>query len=103
MKITDQVYQCQIPGQIFGLWALQCRLRIFQPHFEVQAVMITDMGIEMNWFIPYKAEVLAEQIVKEFRLKVAKLVWLEHFTPAFRKPSCSNFGFITFTWCNGMA
>jgi hypothetical protein len=37
MKIVDQIYHCQMPGQVFGVWQLQCHLRIFQPHSEGQA------------------------------------------------------------------
>lgn len=103
MKIIDQIYQCQMPGQVFGIWQLQCRLRIFQPHTEVQTVMITDMGFEMGRFIPYLVEKLVDQIVLEFHLDPAKLIWIEHYTPNFRKPDCADFNQVTFEWQNGQA
>jgi len=53
MKKIDQSYHCQITGQAFGVWNLQCYLRIFQPHSEVQTVIIFDIGFEIGWFIPY--------------------------------------------------
>ena len=103
MKIIDQIYHCQMPGQESGAWKLKCRLRIFQPHSEVQTVMITDMGFEMGWFIPYLIEKLVDQIVREFRLDPNKLVWIEHYPPLLRKPSCADFSQITFDWQNGHA
>jgi len=103
MKIVDQIYHCQLPGQVFGIWYLQCHLRIFQPHSEVQTVMVTDMGFEMGWFIPYLVEKLVDQIVAEFRLDPARLIWIEHYTPTFRKPSCADFSQVTFVWHNGQA
>ncbi|MBD2463465.1 hypothetical protein H6G89_20895 [Oscillatoria sp. FACHB-1407] len=103
MKIFDQIYHCQIPGQVFGVWKLQCRLRILQPHSEVQTVIVTDMGLEMGWFIPYLVEKLADQIVTEFNLDPARLIWIEHYTPDFKKPSCADFSQVTFDWHNGQA
>lgn len=103
MKITDQIYHCQLPGQVFGVWQLQCHLRIYQPHTEVQTVIITDLGLEMNWFIPYRVEDLIDQVVKEFHLDPAKLIWIEHYSPGFRKPTCANFSQITFEWQDGRA
>ncbi|GAB4375814.1 MAG: hypothetical protein Kow00121_22000 [Elainellaceae cyanobacterium] len=103
MKLIDQIYYCQLPGQVFGVWQLQCHLRIFQPHAEVQTVLITNMGFEMGWFIPYVIERLIDQIVKEFLLDPAKVIWIEHYTAAFRKPNCADFSQVTFDWFNGKA
>ncbi|MBD2464765.1 hypothetical protein H6G89_27570 [Oscillatoria sp. FACHB-1407] len=103
MKTIDQIYHCQMPGQVFGVWQLQCHLRIFLPHDEVQTVIITDMGFEMGWFIPYLVEKLANQIVREFCLDPAKLVWIEHYTLGFNKPTCADFSQVTFEWHNGQA
>jgi hypothetical protein len=103
MKVVDQIYHCEMPGQVFGMWHLQCHLRIFQPHTEVQTVMITDMGFEMGWFIPYVVERLIDQIVQEFSLNPAKLIWIEHYSPGFRKPSCSDFSQVIMHWQDGKA
>lgn len=103
MKIVDQIYHCHLPGKVFGVWQLQCHLRIFQPHREVQTVMVTDMGFEMRWFIPYLVEELVDRIVREFHLDPAKLIWIEHYTSTFRKPSCADFSQVTFGWHNGRA
>lgn len=103
MKIVDRIYHCQVPGAVFGIWQLQCHLRIFQPRLDVQTVMVTDMGFERSWFIPYLIEQLINQIVKEFHLDPAKLIWIEHYTPTFRKPSCPDFSQVTFDWQNGQA
>jgi hypothetical protein len=103
MNAIDQCYTCQLPGQVFGSWLLQCRLRIFQPHPEVQTVIITDMGFDLGRFIPYVVESLVDQIVAEFGLDVGKLIWIEHYTPGFKKPACADFSQITFDWQNGKA
>lgn len=103
MKTIDQIYYCQLPGQVFGVWELQCHLRIFQPHSEVQAVMVSDMGCDTGWFIPYMIEKLVDQIVQEFHLDPAKLIWIEHYSSHFRKPSCADFSQVTFDWWEGKA
>lgn len=103
MQIIDQIYHYQMPSKSFGIWHLQCRLRIFQPHPDVQTVMITDMGFELGWFIPYLVETLVEQVVDEFQLDPSKLVWIEHYTPASRKPTCADFSQVIFEWQNGKA
>lgn len=102
MKIFDQIYCCQMPGQMFGVWQLQCRLRIFQSS-DVQTVMITDMGFEIGWFIPYTIERLIEQIVKEFWLNPAQVIWLEHYASTSRSLNCADFSRVTFEWQNGKA
>lgn len=101
MKIVDQIYHCQMPGEVFGLWNLQCHLRIFEPHPEVQTVMITNMGFEMGWFIPYVVERLIEQVINEFYLDPQKVTWIEHYTPTFRKPTCADFSQVAFEWHDG--
>lgn len=101
--MIDQIYNCQLPGEVFGIWDLQCRLRIFEPHSEVQTVLITDMGFEMRRYIPYLVEALADLIVKEFCLDPVRLIWIEHYTHTYRKPSCSDFSQVTFRWHNGKA
>jgi hypothetical protein len=103
MNIVDQIYQCQMPGQVFGIWQLQCHLQIFQSRAGIQTVIITDMGFEMGWFIPYVVENLIDQIVREFNLNPTQVVWIEHYTPGFRKPSCADFNQVTFEWNNGQA
>jgi hypothetical protein len=103
MKTIDQIYHCQMPGQGFGTWQLQCHIRIFQPHEEVQTVMITNMGFEMGWFIPYVVENLVDQIVQEFHLNPGKLIWIEHYTSDLRKPSDTDFSHVTFDWHDGKA
>jgi len=101
MKIVDQIYNCQMPGEVFGLWQLQCHLRIFKPHPEVQTVVITNMGFEMGWFIPYVVERLIERIIQEFQLNPQSVTWIEHYTPSFRKPTCADFSQVVFDWQNG--
>lgn len=103
MKTVDQIYSCEMPGQVFGTWQVQCRIRIFQPHVEVQTVMVTDMGFEMGWFIPYLIEKLVDQVVNEFCLDPAKLVWIECYTPALNKPGCADFSQVILEWHNGKA
>lgn len=103
MKQIDRLYRCRVPGQVFGIWELQCRLRIYFSHPEVQTVVISDMGLESAWFIPYKAEYLANLIVAEFQLNPNLVIWIEHYSPQFRKPSCSSLNLVTFDWRNGEA
>jgi hypothetical protein len=94
----DQLYRCIVSGQVFGGWKLRCHLRIYFPHPEQQTVLISDMGCETGWFIPYKVEQLANHIVKEFQLDPAALVWIEHYSPNVKKPTCSEFSQVTFDW-----
>jgi len=105
MKTVDQIYHCQILGQALEEWQLECRLRIFQPqpHIEVQTVMITDMGFELGWFIPHVAESLIEHIVSDFHLNPVKLVWVEHYTPDFRRSTWEDFSQVVFEWQKGKA
>lgn len=109
MKIFDRIYHCQIPGQAFDIWQLRCQLRIFQLHGEMQTVMITDasletdMNFDMDWFVPFLVDKLINDVVSKFHLNPAKLIWIEHCPPTFRKPSCANFSQVTFDWYNGQA
>ena len=103
MKIVDQIYRCQLPGQVSGVWQLQCHLRIFQPYHGVQTVMVTDMAFEMGWFIPALVEKLIEQVVNEFHLDPAKLIWIEHYSPELREITSSHVSQVTFDWHNGQA
>lgn len=103
MQVIDQLYECQLPGEVFGTWMLQCRLRIFQPHPAIQTVVITDMGFELGWFIPYLVERLIETIVAEFQLDPQKLVWIEHYSPSFKKPTSADFSQVTIDWRDGVA
>lgn len=98
MNSIDQLYQCDILGQIFGIWPLQCRLRIYFPHPEQQTVVISDMGLEGGRFIPYQVEQLATLVADEFRLDPKLMSWIEHYSPHFKKPSCAEFNLVTFEW-----
>lgn len=101
MKKIDQIYNCRIPGQLFGTWELQCHLRIYQPHPEQQTVIISDMGLENHWFIPYQIESLVHLVVEEFQLHPASLIWIEHYSNEFSKPSTSQFNQVLFEWQAG--
>jgi len=65
--------------------------------------MITDMGFEMGWFIPYLIETLVNQIVSEFDLNPEKLVWIEHYSSDYRELNATDFSQVTFDWQNGKA
>lgn len=97
----EQPYHCQIPGQIFGVWNLQCHLHIYYPHPEQQTVIISDMRSESNWFIPYQVEFLISQIIQEFHLNPDLLVWIEHYSSCLRKSSWSDFSQVEFQWQSG--
>ncbi|MCU0527176.1 MAG: hypothetical protein MUF72_20395 [Elainella sp. Prado103] len=103
MKIIDQVYHCQLPGQVFGVWRLQGHLRIFQPHPEVQTVIITDMGFKLGWSIPYVVDKLIDKIVSEFQLDPASVIWIEHYTTEFKQFTHPEFRQVTFEWHQGHA
>jgi hypothetical protein len=103
MKIVDQFYTCQMPGQVSATWQLQCHLRIFQARTNVHTVMITEMGFEIGWFNPFVIEKLVDKIVQEFHLNPAKLVWLEHYAPDYRELSIADFSQVVFEWQNGKA
>ncbi|MDX2244719.1 MAG: hypothetical protein NW224_28935 [Leptolyngbyaceae cyanobacterium bins.302] len=103
MKTVDQLYSCHVPGQVFGIWNIQCRVRIYYPHPEVQTVVITNIMLTSGWFVPCKAESLATLIVEKFDLNPDLVVWVEHYSRGFKKPSCPDFSEITFDWCAGKA
>ncbi|PSB24117.1 hypothetical protein [Stenomitos frigidus] len=103
MKIIDQPYSCQMPSQVSGTWLLQCHLRIFQARTKVHTVLITDMGFEIGWFNPFVIEKLVDQIVQEFHLNPAKLVWIEHYASDYREFSLAAFSQVVFEWQHGKA
>lgn len=103
MKIIDQYYTCKMPGLEGSAWQLQCHLRIFQSHTNVHTVMISDMGFEIGWFNPLVVENLVNQIVQEFRLNAAKLVWLEHYAADYRELTDTAFSQVAFEWRYGKA
>lgn len=103
MKVIDQPYRCKIPGQVFGVWQLECRLQIYFPHPEQQTVVISDMALATGSFIPYRVEHLANLIVEEFGLNPELVVWIEHYTSEFPKPSCTDFSKVIFDWVDGKA
>jgi hypothetical protein len=103
MKTIDRIYHCQVPSQAFGVWQLQCRLRIFQPYTKVQAVMIAEMGFEIGWFNPFLIEKLVDQVVQEFDLDPAKLVWIEQYSSDDRVFNGADFNQVMFEWQNGRA
>ena len=103
MKTIDQFYTCQMSGEVSGTWQLQCRLRIFQARTNVNTVLITDTGFEIGWFNPFVVEKLVDQIVQEFHLNPAKLVWLEHYGSDDRELGAAGFSQVVFEWQNGKA
>lgn len=102
MKIVDQFYTCKMPGQESCTWQLHCNLRIFQARTNVHTVMIADTGFEIGWFNPYVVERLVNQVVHEFQLDPAKLVWLEYYSSDDRT-STPTFSQVAFEWQNGKA
>ncbi len=103
MKHIDQIYSYDLPGQVFGNWQIQFRLRIYFPHPEQQTVIISDASSTTGWFIPYKVEYLANLIVKQFRLNPDLVVWIEHYSKNVRKPTCAEFSHVQFNWQDGIA
>jgi hypothetical protein len=103
MKITDQFYTCQMPGQGSSIWQLHCHLRIFRAHTNVHTVVISDMGFEIGWFNPVVIEKLVDQVVQEFHLDPANLVWLEHYASDERSLNDADFSQVAFEWQNGKA
>lgn len=101
MKIVDQSYSWPILGQAFGSRFLHCRLQIFQPHPEVQTVIISDMGLMMRWLMPCLVERLVDQIVQEFHLHPAHLVWLERYIARTNPSAGDAFTQVTFEWYGG--
>ncbi|HEY9644264.1 MAG TPA: hypothetical protein V6C57_27465 [Coleofasciculaceae cyanobacterium] len=103
MKIVDQAYQCNVPGENSATWTIRCHLRIFQQHSGQQIVIMSDLGCETSWFIPYKLEQLATQIVKEFQLNPDRLVWIEHDLFYAGRSSGTKFSQVLFQWKAGKA
>ena len=103
MKTIDQFYTCQMPDPASGTWQLHCHLRIFQARTHVHTVMIADMGFEIGWFNPCVVEKLVDQVVQEFHLDPAKLIWLEHYASDDRALNPAPFSQVAFEWQNGKA
>jgi hypothetical protein len=101
MKTVDQIYSWSILGQACGSRFLQCRLRIFQPHPEVQTVIISEMGLVMRWLLPGLVGTFIDQIVQEFHLHPANVVWLERYTAHTNPFAGDAFTQVTFDWYNG--
>lgn len=101
MKTLDQVYYCQIPGEDASIWHLKFHLSVFEPREDVQTVIITGMGFEMGWFIPYLVERLIEQVVNHFNLDLAKLIWIEHYSSELKQLTGTDFSLVTFDEQNG--
>jgi hypothetical protein len=98
MKIVDCFYQCNVLGQTFGLWQLQCHLRIFRLNSGQHVVIVADRNCEVGWFIPHKLEQLATQIVQEFELNTDRLIWIEHDLDYVNRQVGSEFSQVLFTW-----
>jgi hypothetical protein len=103
MKRIDQIYAWRLSDPLFGAGNLQCRLRIFQLHPEIQTVILSEMNLIMQWLLPSLIEPLVDQVVQEFQLEPTHLVWLEQHTLKFREPAIDVFNQVTFAWCNGKA
>ncbi|CAN1212258.1 Thioesterase [Tumidithrix helvetica PCC 7403] len=103
MKIVDRPYQCNVLGETFGLWQLQCHLRIFRMHSGQHVVVVSDRNCEIGWFIPYKLEQLATRIVQEFQLNPDRLVWIEHDLDYANRQICTEFSQVLFQWNDGKA
>ncbi|KGF72208.1 hypothetical protein DO97_11195 [Neosynechococcus sphagnicola sy1] len=103
MRIVDQLYQCNVPGQDGYVWQLHCHLRIFQQHPGHKIVMVSDRGCETGWFIPYKLEQLATRIVQDFQLNPDRLTWIEHDPNDGSRQDCIEFSQVVFQWQDGKA
>lgn len=101
MKIVDQTYVWPVLGQTFGSQLFQCRLRIFQPHPEVQTVIVSDMGLVMRWLLPGLVGKLVGQIIHEFHLHPAHVVWIERYKAHTNPFAMDSFTQVTFEWRNG--
>ncbi len=101
MKTLAHKYQCQIPGEAFGIWNLKCHLCLFEPRVGVQTVIVTNMGFEMGWFIPYLVERLIEKVIHDFHLDPTQLIWIEHYSNELQKLAETDFSLVTFEWDNG--
>lgn len=103
MKIIDQIYHCQMPDPVFGVWILNCYLQIFISHTDIQTVIISDLGFELGWFNPCIVERIADKVVQEFHLNPAKLVWFEHYSSDDQDLNATDFSQVVFQWKNGKA
>lgn len=103
MKIVDQHYSYSVSSFWFGRWSLQCRLRVFQPHPEVELVMLTDLSSLLRWLIPNLLENMVNQVVQDFHLNPARLIWVEPSAYKFRPLTIADFVEITFETRNGKA
>lgn len=113
MKNVDQFYQCSVkaPSYLSGeevvTWQLRCYVQIFFRSSGEQIVLISDLGCEMSWFVPQRLELLATQIVKEFKLDPDRLIWIEHDPAGIGTLDSSNLSTelsqVLFQWQEGRA
>lgn len=107
MLKVQQLYQCTVPGEVFGEWTIQGGLFIFSPHPEVQTVMFSNMTLETGSYIPYHIEYLMNYIVQDFQLDPELLIWIEHYSryyaESFLTHSATNCFLLGCKWRNGFA
>lgn len=113
MKNVDQFYQCSVKAPSYlsteetVTWQLRCYVQIFFRSSGEQIVLISDLGCEMSWFVPQRLELLATQIVKEFKLDPDRLIWIEHDPAGIGALDSSNLSTelsqVLFQWQEGRA
>ena len=101
MNMIDRDYRCPMPDQGFGHWTLQCHLCIFQSPSKVQTILLTNLGIEIIWFNSYLLERLVAQIIEDFHLNPAKVIWIQSSSFDGREFIGANFCQVKFQWQQG--
>lgn len=94
----EQSYECEVGGQVFGTWRMRCQLSIYFPHLEQQTVIVSQAQFEAGLFIPYRAEDLATQVVRQFGLNPAIVTWIEHYSDLCPRPTIADFNLVIFGW-----
>lgn len=92
-----------MPAEASGVWKIDCRVRVSQPNPETQTVTVSDMGFEVGWFNPSIVERLIEEVIANFRLDPAKVIWIEEYSTEYREMTATKFSQVTFEWQNGKA
>lgn len=100
----DQLYCCNNAGVAEGSevegWF---RLYSLYPTVQVAIISSTNVNSSSDCLTPHKMMHLANQAVREFKLNLSQVIWIEHIPAKCGNPSCADFNLINFDWHAGQA
>ena len=98
MEFFNAFYFCPMLDRGRGKWQLQCHLSMFYTPYEAWVVFIKNLAPEIGWFKPFILEELVTNIVQNFDLEPAKVIWIHQSERGERQKPLSHYYQIHFTW-----